>query len=559
MIKSKNLRFAPFIMLICLMFMIGFTFAWIGFSSEKNVRLSFLKVALDVVADTYDESQELSEGEIIVNSVSFSPNASTSECYVRAKLHYDTENAPSDDDKRFLTAINYQDIVTTTTATYRWSKQEDGYYYLVGTDGQPLVVDSQDGTFSFCQNVTYDGAKYLYGTISTPTDLVLDIKVQAIQAKNIPSTGFEGLLLAFEESFGEEIKYGSIVVFDTGEGTTIMSQTFLTETDTVASVEDPTLDGYRFKGWYTDPSYNNEFDFSTVITKNVTLYAYFEEIIIPYKFGVFDSGHSYSGRYYIEMGYFPMTRCDATDAITKVDGKTFSMQDGEYEVYTDGVDEYITYESWYYGLKYYKFEPIKWVIIGYDEEYDTDLLFSVFSVVDGVPYVDKNKTKQYTGVDQPPLVVLSELILENVSNSDLYKDSSIYTACQSLYQSFTDEAKQYIKSVTLTNTDDSNSSVETTQDQYVFALSYNNGDFQTTNNYGYYTYDMDYVSMAQPTNFASDTGVADSTNSGGRWILRTGDSWDTYYINYGGSIDYGEDELYDKGVRPSFVFQFPQE
>lgn len=42
---------------------------------------------------------------------------------------------------------------------------------------------------------------------------------------------------------------------------------------------EPTKDGYKFKGWFTDDgTFENKFNFETPITENITLYAKFEEI-----------------------------------------------------------------------------------------------------------------------------------------------------------------------------------------------------------------------------------------------------------------------------------------
>lgn len=47
--------------------------------------------------------------------------------------------------------------------------------------------------------------------------------------------------------------------------------------NTVESIT-PTKTGYRFDGWYRDSNYKNKFDFSTKITKDITLYAKFTKI-----------------------------------------------------------------------------------------------------------------------------------------------------------------------------------------------------------------------------------------------------------------------------------------
>ena len=54
--------------------------------------------------------------------------------------------------------------------------------------------------------------------------------------------------------------------------TTYKHEVEVQEYQRVARPEDPQLDGYEFLGWYTNSSYNEEFDFETLITRNTTIY-----------------------------------------------------------------------------------------------------------------------------------------------------------------------------------------------------------------------------------------------------------------------------------------------
>jgi len=63
-----------------------------------------------------------------------------------------------------------------------------------------------------------------------------------------------------------------VVTFDSNGGTIVESQTV--EKGEKATIPvDPTKDGYTFDGWYINLDDENEFDFSTPITKNITLEA----------------------------------------------------------------------------------------------------------------------------------------------------------------------------------------------------------------------------------------------------------------------------------------------
>lgn len=51
--------------------------------------------------------------------------------------------------------------------------------------------------------------------------------------------------------------------------------------ETTTAPTDPTKDGYVFKGWYTDDTYETEFDFTASVTANATAYAKWEEAPAP--------------------------------------------------------------------------------------------------------------------------------------------------------------------------------------------------------------------------------------------------------------------------------------
>ena len=66
------------------------------------------------------------------------------------------------------------------------------------------------------------------------------------------------------------------VTFDTQGGSEIDSIR-VTRNGTVTKPEKPTKDGYIFEGWFTDKDCTQAYDFSTRVTKNITLYAKWTE------------------------------------------------------------------------------------------------------------------------------------------------------------------------------------------------------------------------------------------------------------------------------------------
>ena len=65
------------------------------------------------------------------------------------------------------------------------------------------------------------------------------------------------------------------VSFDDNDGKSSLMETIqVFPNQTVTPPEDPTREGYVFDGWYTDPEGGEKFDFSTIITESIVLYAH---------------------------------------------------------------------------------------------------------------------------------------------------------------------------------------------------------------------------------------------------------------------------------------------
>ncbi len=62
------------------------------------------------------------------------------------------------------------------------------------------------------------------------------------------------------------------VTFDT-EGGSAIDKKAVEENTKVGKPSDPTKQGYRFDGWFSDSARTTKYDFNTLVTKNITLYA----------------------------------------------------------------------------------------------------------------------------------------------------------------------------------------------------------------------------------------------------------------------------------------------
>lgn len=81
-----------------------------------------------------------------------------------------------------------------------------------------------------------------------------------LSKQNRPSTGGGGGVSRYT------------VTFDTNGGSSIVKQTVNRNT-TVKEPEQPQKEEYNFAGWFTDKELTNQFDFTSKITKSITLYA----------------------------------------------------------------------------------------------------------------------------------------------------------------------------------------------------------------------------------------------------------------------------------------------
>ena len=438
MTKSRNKSLIVLLVALACIIIVGITFAWAGFRASKETSLGVLKVSLDVDFNMQDSITEVSRGEEVVTYIKFSPKTDTSNCYVRAKLEYRSNNLADDNVKRFLLSANYEDFDTAsdTTKGYKWVKHTDGYHYLVGTDGTIFEYTKSTATTAdpttFCENVTYKGAVSLYGTIDAPDDLTLYAEVQAVQSKNITDTSLDNLSTIFTETFGADPSYGHIVTFVTNTDQTIIAQTFFNDNGTVTTPTTPFKLGSTFSGWYTDSACTTAYDFSTTVTNSFTLYAGFVNTISitgatfgKYEAGTENASDRFNGFYYVDYGYYPQTLAvEGEDGfsvsnLTLVDGETYTLEDttgarAECPVYTNGANKYVQFtmtssNSSYYNSSthtqykdthYYKIEPVRWLILGYGD--NTAIADGDISVTNGsLTLADTSKG----------LLVLSEKVL----------------------------------------------------------------------------------------------------------------------------------------------------
>jgi len=125
--------------------------------------------------------------------------------------------------------------------------------------------------------IDWDDTKIKMDTDGVRAKMYCSDNALALSRQSRPSTGGGGGVSRYT------------VTFDTNGGNSISKQT-VNRNATVKEPEQPQKDEYNFIGWFTDKELIKQFDFSTKITKSITLYAKWDIADITKKQIVFTIG-----------------------------------------------------------------------------------------------------------------------------------------------------------------------------------------------------------------------------------------------------------------------------
>lgn len=135
---------------------------------------------------------------------------------------------------------------------------------------------------------------------------------------------------------GSSLRY--TVTFDTQGGSEIASQK-VARNETAVQPVDPEKEGFAFAGWYTDETYEQAYEFSDKVIKNITLYAKWDEVVVetvahmPYLVGYEDGSFRPQGN---------ITRAEAAVIFARLLAGENGIPSAGYSVFDD-----VKADAWY--------------------------------------------------------------------------------------------------------------------------------------------------------------------------------------------------------------------
>lgn len=134
---------------------------------------------------------------------------------------------------------------------------------ITGTNDESVVVDRE---VSF----TLDSGDFFTGTVSAADGYILSVDGNTYSFTKDPSAGEEEPSTVYHKVKFDYMATGiDDVTIEVKEG------------DKVTAPDAPSIDGYKFDGWFVDPEGTTAYDFSAPVTEDITLYAHWsvEELV----------------------------------------------------------------------------------------------------------------------------------------------------------------------------------------------------------------------------------------------------------------------------------------
>ena len=182
----------------------------------------------------------------------------------------------SKDYVRLLTVSEYYNLSYRTSAlSTAFKRTSTPYLPIAVIEYMPTKIASTN-TWFYPSSITYMQTSNAYSGTSS-----VDVKYTALLYNSSSyvnyATGDSAsyiyipvVVVKADSSIRAASKY--TVTFESNGGSSVATQTII-EQDKVKKPTDPTRTGYNFNGWYADSSLTTAYNFSTVVTSDITLYA----------------------------------------------------------------------------------------------------------------------------------------------------------------------------------------------------------------------------------------------------------------------------------------------
>ena len=185
-----------------------------------------------------------------------------------------------------LWARSVKDGVESEIVEAKFTKTEKAHKIIVNNGYASVDKAEKDQTVTISANIP-EGEEFDKWIVNS-NNVTLDDETNPTTSFVMPGEDVE-----ITASFKSKTTTGAVftVTFESNGGSAIESQN-VEENKMATKPVNPTKAGYTFTGWYTDESCTQEYDFSTPVKENLTLYAGY------YKNGSDkedDSDHSYTG------------------------------------------------------------------------------------------------------------------------------------------------------------------------------------------------------------------------------------------------------------------------
>ena len=154
---------------------------------------------------------------------------------------------------------------------------------VMGGEVNKLYVGGETGDSSVTGTIAQSVAAVTGGTVTelhpgTTGGVEITPETEGVEIGVAIAPNTVGNSDSLSDAFGEDaVRAVYTATFNANNGTDPVEMPIV-EGEPMEKPDDPEKDGYTFKGWFTDEALEQEYDFETLVTGDITLYAKWEKI-----------------------------------------------------------------------------------------------------------------------------------------------------------------------------------------------------------------------------------------------------------------------------------------